>query len=92
MLVVPTVHMSALKTLGTGDIKPAAKVIAREVRVKTDGKAREDQVGVIEDPGDTARLALKVRRVTRAPREKRVKWFPGVKARDLSCKLQEHTA
>ena len=92
MLVGFTVHRSALKILGIGYIKLATKAIVREVRVKTDGKAREDQAGGIEDPGAAAPPAQRVGRVTKAPREKRVKWSPMVKARDLSCRLQEHTA
>ena len=89
MLVGSTVHRSALKILGIGYIKLATKAMAREVRVKTDGKAREDQVGGIEDPGAAVPPAQRVGRVTRAPREKRVKWCPIVRARDLSRKLQE---
>ena len=95
MLVAPTVHRTALKTLGTlgtGDIKPRARVMARGVRVKTDGKARGDQVGGIEDPEAAAPPAQRVGKVTRVPREKKVKGFPLVKARDLSGKLQGHTA
>ena len=92
VLVGSTVRRSALKILGIGCIKLATKAMAREVRVKTDGKAREDQVGGTEDPGASVPPTQKGGRVTRDPREKRVKWFPGVQARDLSCKLQEHTA
>ena len=57
VLVGSTVHRSALKTLGIGCIKLAARGMvreAREVRIKTDGKAREDQAGGIEDSGDAA--------------------------------------
>ena len=85
MLVGSTEHRSALKILGTGCIKLATRVMvreAREVRVKTDGRAREDQVGGIEDPGAAAPPAQGVARVTRAPREKRVKRCPMVEARD----------
>ena len=92
VLVGSTVHRSALKILGIGYIKLATKAIVREVRVKIDGKAREDQAGGIEDPGAAAPPAQRVGRVTRVPREKRVKRFPGVQARDLLCKRQEHTA
>ena len=92
VLVGSTVHRSALKILGIGYIKLGTKAMAREARVKTDGKAREDQAGGIEDPGAAAPPAQRVGRVTRAPKEKRVKWFPRVKARDLLCRLQEHTA
>ena len=84
-------HRSVLKILGTGCIKLAIKVMVREVRkvrVNTDGRAREGQVGGIEDPGVAAPPAQKVGRVTRAPREKRVKRCPMVKARDLS---RQHT-
>ena len=91
MLVGCTVHRSALKIPGIGYIKLATKAMAREVRVKTDGKAREKQVGGIEDPGAAVPPAQRVGRVTRTPREKRVKLCPMVKARDLSGKLQEHT-
>ena len=73
-------------------MKPAVKAMTREVRVKTDGKAREGQAGGIEDPEAAAPPAQKVGKVTRVPREKKVKWVPMVKARDLSCKLQGHTA
>ena len=92
VLVGSTVHMSALKTLGIGCIKLATRVMVGEVRevgAKTDGKAREDQAGGIEDPGAAASPAQRVGRVTRAPREKRVKWLPMVRARDCSRKLQE---
>ena len=95
VLVGSTVHRSVLKILGIGCIKLVTKVMvreAREVKVKTDGKVREDQAGGIEDPGAAAPPAQGVGRVTRVPRDKRVKWFPMVKARDLSRKLQEHTA
>ena len=92
VLVGSTVRRSVLKILGIGCIKPAAKAMTREVRVKTDGKVREDQVGGIEDPEAAAPPAQRVGRVTRVPREKKVKWAPMVKARDLSCKLQGHTA
>ena len=94
MLVVPTVHRTVLKTLGTlvtGDIKPTTKVIARKVRVRTNGKGKEDQVGGIEGLGVVARPVQKVGRVTKAPREKRVKRFPMVKAGDPSCSLQERS-
>ena len=92
MLVGSTVHRSVLKILGTGCIKLATRGMVREVRVKTDGKAREDQVGGIADPGAAAPPAQRVGRVTRAPREKGVKRFPRVEARDLWCRLPEHTA
>ena len=95
VLVGSTVHRSALKILGIGCIKLATKGMVREVREvrsKTNGKAREDQAGGIEDPEAAAPPAQRVGRVTRAPREKRVKWCPMVKARDLSHKPQEHTA
>ena len=94
VLVGSTVHRSALKTLGTGWIELATRVMvreAREVKVKTDGKAKEGQVGGIEDPGVVAPPAQRGGRVTRASREEKVKWCPTVKARDLSRKLQEHT-
>ena len=94
VLVGSTVHRSALKTLGTGWINLATRVMvreAREVKVKTVGKAKEGQAGGIEDPGVVAPPAQRVGRVTRAPREKRVKWCPMVRARDLSLKVQEHT-
>ena len=76
-------HRSVLKILGIGCIKLATKGMVREVRevrVKIDGRAGEDQVGGIEDPGAVSPPAQRVGRVTRAPREKRVKWFPMVKA------------
>ena len=92
VLVGSTVHRSALKILGIGCIKLATKAMVREVRVKTDGKAREDQAGGIADPGAAVPPAQRVGRVTRAPREKRVKRFPRVKVRGLWCRLQEHTA
>ena len=92
VLVGSTVHRSALKILGIGYIKLATKAMAREVRVKTDGKARGDQVGGIEDPEAVAPPAQGVGRVTRAPREKRVKWCPMVEARDLWSRLQERIA
>ena len=76
MLVRPTVHWNALKTLGTGDIVAMTMVMAKKVEVKINGKTKEDQVGGIEDPGAAARPAPKVGRVIRVPREKRVKWFP----------------
>ena len=94
MRVGSTVHRSALNILGTGCIKLATKVMVREVRevrVKTDGRAREGQVGGIEEPGVAAPPAQGAGRVTRAPREKRVKRCPMVKARDLSRKIQDHT-
>ena len=91
VLVGSTVRRSALKILGIGYIKLATKAMARDVKVQTDGKAREDQAGGIEDPEAVAPPAQRVGRVTRAPREKRVKWCPMVRARDLSRKLQEHT-
>ena len=77
MLVGSTVHRSALKTLGMGNIKPATKVMGREVRevrVKTVWKAREDQTGGIEDPGAAAPPAQGIGRVTRAQTEK---WSSG---------------
>ena len=80
------------KTLEIGCIKPAAKAMTREVRAKTDGKAREGQAGGIEDPEVAAPPAQRVGRVTNVPREKKVKGFPRVKARDLSCKPQEWIA
>ena len=92
MLVGSTVHRSALKILGIGYIKLATKAMAREVRVKIDGNARENQASGIEDPGVAAPPEKRVGRVTRAPREKRVKRFQRVKARDLWCRLQEYTA
>ena len=92
VLVGSTVHRSALKILRIGCIKPATKVMAREVRVETDGKAKEDQVGGIDDPGAAAPPVQRVGRVTRAPREKRFQRCPMVKARDLSCKLREWIA
>ena len=64
----------------------------REVRVKTEGKVREDQVGGIGDPEAAAPPAERVGKVTRVPREKNVKWAPMVKARDLSCRLQGQAA
>ena len=87
-----TLHRSVLKILGTGYIKLVTKGMGREVRevrVRIDGKAREDQAAGIEDPEAAAPPAQRVGRVTRAPREKRVKWCPIVRARDLSRKLQE---
>ena len=95
VLVDSTVRRSALKILEIGCIKLTTKGMVREVRevrVKTDGRAREDQAGGIEDPGAAAPPAQRVGRVTRAPREKRFQRCPMVKARDLSCQLQEHTA
>ena len=92
VLVDFTVHRSALKILAIGCIKLATRVLVMEVRVKTAGKAGEDQAGGIEDPGAAAPPAQRVGRVTRAPREKRVKPCTMVKARDLSRQLQEHTA
>ena len=92
MLVGFTVLKNVLKIVGIGYIKPAAKAMIREVKVKTDGKAREGQVGGIEDPEVAAPLAQRVGRVTKVPREKKVKWCPMVKARDLLCKLQEWIA
>ena len=89
VLVGSTVHRSALKTLGIGNIKPTTKAMAREVRVETDGKAREDQAGGIEDPEAAAPPAQRVVKVTRVRRERRIKWCPMVKARDLSCNRQE---
>ena len=83
---------NVLKTLEIGCIKPAAKAMTREVRVKTDGKVRDDQAGGIEDPEAAAPPAQRVGRVTRAQREKRVKWCPTARARDLSHRLQERTA
>ena len=77
MLVGSTVHRSALKILGIGCIKLATKAMAREVRVKTDGKAREDQVGGTEDPGAAVPPTQRVGRVTKVPREKRSRGSPG---------------
>ena len=91
MLVGSTVRRSALKILGIGHIKLVTKAMAREVRVKTDGKAREDQAGGIEDPEAAAPPAQRVGKVTKVPREKKVKRFPRVKAKDLWYRLQEHT-
>ena len=57
VLVGSTVHRSAPKILGIEYIRLATRGMvreAREVRIKTDGKAREDQAGGIEDPGDAA--------------------------------------
>ena len=95
VLVGSTVHRNALKILGIGCIKLATRVLVREVRevrVKTDGKAREDQAGGTVGPGAAAPPAQRVGRVTRAPREKRVKRLPMIKERDLSRKLQDRTA
>ena len=86
MLVGSTVRRNALKILRIGCIKPVTKAMAREVRAETDGKAREEPAGGIEDPGAAAPPAQRVGRVERVPREKRVKLCPMVKARDLSCK------
>ena len=91
MLVGSTVHRSALKIPGNGYIKLATKAMAREAKVQTDGKAREDQAGGIEDPEAAAPPAQRVGRVTRAPREKRVKRFPMGKAGDPSRSLQERS-
>ena len=91
VLVGSTVHRSALKILGTGCIKLETRVMVREVRevrVKTDGRAKEGQAGGIEDPGVVAAPAQGVGMVTKAPREDKVKRCPMVKARDLSRKLQ----
>ena len=92
MLVGSTVHRSALKILGIGYIKLATKAMAREVRVKTDGKVRGDQVGGIGDPEAAAPPAQRVGSATKVQREKKVKGFPRLKARDLPCKLQEWIA
>ena len=92
VLVGPTVRRNVLKILEIGCIKPAAKAMIREVRVKTDGKIREGQAGGIEDPEAAAPPVQKVGRVTRAPREKKAEGFPRLKARDLSCKLLEWIA
>ena len=73
MPVGSTVHKSALKIPGIGYTKLATKAKAREVKVQTDGKAREDQAGGIEDPEATEPPAQRVGRVTRVPREKKVK-------------------
>ena len=81
-----------LKTLEIGCIKASAKAMTREVRVKTEVKVREDQAGGIEDPEAAVPPAQKFGRVTKVPREKKVRWAPMVKARDLSCKLQGDTA
>ena len=81
-----------LKTLEIGCIKAAARATTREVRVKTEGKVREDQAGGNEDPEAAVPPAQKVGKVTKVPREKKVKGFLRLKARDLSCKLQGHTA
>ena len=83
---------NVLKTLEIGCIKASAKAMTREVRVQTDGKGREDQAGGIEDPEAAAPPAQRVGKVTKVPREKKVKRFPKLKARDLSCKLQEWIA
>ena len=91
MLVAPMVHRSALKTLGTRDIAARRMVMAREIKAKTEGKAKEDQVGGIEDPGAAARLASRVGRVTMAPREKIVKWFPMGKAGDTPPRRKERS-
>ena len=91
VLVGSTLHRSALKILRTGCIKLATRVMVREVRevrVETDGRAKEGQAGGIEDPGVVAAPAQGVGMVTKAPREDKVKWCPTVKARDLSRKLQ----
>ena len=92
VLVGSTVHRSALKIPGIGYIKLTTKAMAREAKVQTDGKAREDQAGCIEDPEAAAPPAQRVGRVTRVPRERRVKWLPTVKARDFPCKLPEWIA
>ena len=96
VLVGFMVHRSVLKIPGTGFIKLATKVMVREVRevmVKTDGKAKEGQAGGIEDPGAVAPPAQRVGRVTRAPREKRVKWssIKREKARDTPRRQHERT-
>ena len=77
MLVGCTVHRSALKIPGIGYIKLATKAMAREVRVKTAGKAREDQAGGIEDPGTAAPPAQRVGRVTRVQGRKGSRGFQG---------------
>ena len=64
---------NVLKTLEIGCIKASAKAMTREVRVKTEVKVREDQAGGIEDPEAAAPPAQKVGKVTRVPREKKVK-------------------
>ena len=51
---------------------------AREVTVKINGRIKGEQVGGIVDPGAAARPFCKggkATKVTRDPREKRVKWF-----------------
>ena len=60
---------------------PLCKVgrAAREVTVKINGRIKGEQVGGIVDPGAAARPVRnggKATKVTRDPREKRVKWFP----------------
>ena len=44
------------------------------------------------DPEVAVRPVRKGGKVTKVPREKKVKGFPRLKARDLSCKLQEWIA
>ena len=88
MLVGFMVLRNVLKTLKIGCIRAAAKAMTREVRVKTEGKVREDQAGGIEDPEAAVPPTQRVGRVTKVPREKKVMWAPMVKARDLPCKLQ----
>ena len=83
---------NVLKTLKIGCIKAASRATTREVWVKTEGKVREDQADGIEDPEAAVLPAQKGGKVTKGPREKKVKGFRRLKARDLSCKLQGHTA
>ena len=64
VLVGSTVCRSVLKILGIGCIKPAGKAMTREVRVKTEGKVREDQAGGIEDPEAAVPPAQKGGKVT----------------------------
>ena len=76
VLVALMVHRSALKTLGTGDIAARTRVMVRKVKAKIDGKAKEGQVGGIEDPGAAARPVRKGGKATKDPREKRGKRLP----------------
>ena len=82
------VRRNVLKTLKIGCIKAAARATTREVRVKTERKVREDQVGGIEDPEAAVLPAQKGGKVTKVPKGKKVRWAPRVKARVPSCKLQ----
>ena len=56
MLVVPTVHGTALKTLRTGGVVTMAISTreGREGKVKVKGRTKGNQVGGIEDPGAAA--------------------------------------